>query len=93
MNCEQWINVVKVILDKARPVDSGLYALVVVDGELKLVRKKSLEILQKPLFVFTAVDINEGLTVSRWYSTGAKLAAQKELNPELKDKGGDCELT
>jgi len=84
MNPEQWINKVKVVLDNARPADTGLYALVVVDSELALVRKKDLAPLVHPLATFTSIDVNKGLTASRWYNVGCKLATQKELNPELK---------
>lgn len=84
MNVEQWINVVKVVLDKARPVDSGLYCLVVVDKELHLIPKRKLKTYQKPLATFTSIDVNLGPTSGRWWTVGYKLAAQIDLNPELK---------
>lgn len=83
MNPEQWINKVKELLDKARPVDSGYYCLVIVDNEVTLKRKKDLEVHEHPLVVFTSIDVNCGLSSGRWFSIGCKLTARKDLNPEL----------
>lgn len=89
MNVEQWIDMVKDLLDKARPADKGLHCLIVADGQLQLVKKSQLKKNQWPLVSFTSVDVNLGLTSSRWYNVGCKLAAQKELNPGLQSNNGD----
>jgi len=83
MNPEQWIDQVKELFNKARPVDSGLYHLVIVDGQLSLKRKNDLRASDHPIATFDSRDVNQGLTSSRWYSIGCKLASEKTLNPGL----------
>lgn len=83
MNPEQWISVVKELLDEARPVDPGSYYLVVDEGKVVLRPRRGLQKYDHPLAVFLSHQVNNGLTSRRWYDVGCKLAAQKSLNPAL----------
>lgn len=72
MNLEQVINKLAELFDQARPLESGIYVLVVSNRAFVLRRPRLVGDDDIRVTKLTASEINYGLTLKRWNLVGEK---------------------
>lgn len=82
MNPEHFLNKVQTAIEAIRPAPSGMYSLLLVDGEPKITVGDISRINSQVLAVLTSIDINEGLTPRAWNRIRDRFAIFQARGPK-----------